>query len=290
MELTIDQAKAADIRSATPKNSPILFPVRQAPLSELTGLNDRGQIAIVREDTNTVLAVHGNRYKLIKNETVMNHLDNMIASMPTLNTDGVRIIDRISYAGGRMLRSYIFPAHQVKIGEGDITELRINVVNSYDGASNFNVSTGGFRTACSNGMVISETYGQYRNRHSSGFSAEFMQDRIAASLRNFEAAGEQWKAWANTRISDERAYQVIDKLCDNVRTHGKLRANLEKFWLTEKGNLGANYWALFNALTYWATHYEVQDRVKENESAVILDREKRVLQIIQQGEFKRIAA
>lgn len=288
-ENVIDITRLQDITRAKPKNSPILFPVIQKPLYELTGMYDRGLTAIIREDKNLILAVHGNRYKLIDNETVLDGIDKMIAKTQTLDTNGLIIEDQESYQGGRMIRSYIFPEHKVVIGEGDETQLRINVVNSYDGACNFNVTTGGFRLVCANGMVIGESFGQYRNRHSSGFNVEFMQDRIAASIQNFQHAGEQWKVWASTNVTDQQAYKIIDKLCDNVRTHGKLRANLEKFWLEEKAKLGANYWALFNALTYWSTHYEVQDRIKDNKSAIVLERERRVLQIIQQGEFKRYA-
>lgn len=285
-----DLNAARNLKSAMPKPDPnIFFPVEQVPLSALTGMEDRDLQAIVRTDTRQIIAVHGVRYKLVKNEEVFKPFDDLVRSTKNLDTNGMRIVDQTSYIGGRTIRSYIFPEHRIQIGRGrskDKVEMRLNVINSYDGSTNMRFNLGGFRIVCANGMVIGDEVANYTSRHTSGFSVMELKHRIAASLDNFLQVGEQWRLWARTPCTDKKALAVMTKIAGKSE---KLLADLMMFWDLEKAKLGDTMWALFNAMTYWSTHYGIRPHASDNASAVVLDREARIQRILKSDEFKAAA-
>lgn len=253
----------------------LFFPVGCQPLSELTGMPDRGLQAVVRKDTNTVLAVHGQRYSLIKNSEVYERVDAAIRESDVLDTNGMEIVDSIAYEGGRSIRSYIFPEHKISIGRGrrDVTNLRLNVINSYDGSTNLRINMGGYRLVCANGMVVGTDVSNYVARHTSGFKVDEVKQRVAASVENFVTMGNQWRKWSKEPCSDEKAIGLISEFA-----RGSLAMNNKLFdiWMNESKTLGKTMWAFFNALTYWSTHAEIKEASVPNAPAIILEREARV--------------
>ncbi|URQ88238.1 DUF932 domain-containing protein [Pseudoalteromonas sp. SCSIO 43088] len=267
--------KARDEAAKQHAAAGLFFPVGCQPLSELTGMPDRGLQAVVRKDTNTVLAVHGQRYSLIKNSEVYERVDAAIRESDVLDTNGMEIVDSIAYEGGRSIRSYIFPEHKISIGRGrrDVTNLRLNVINSYDGSTNLRINMGGYRLVCANGMVVGTDVSNYVARHTSGFKVDEVKQRVAASVENFVTMGNQWRKWSKEPCSDEKAIGLISEFA-----RGSLAMNNKLFdiWMNESKTLGKTMWAFFNALTYWSTHAEIKEASIPNAPAIVLEREARV--------------
>ena len=286
IESLLNNGNLAIAAQEAQQRTDIFFPVRQQPLTELTGIADKQLSAIVREDTNEVLAVHGKRYNLIKNELVYEGIDTLIRNTAALDTNGMEIQDKVAYAGGRTIRSYVFPEHEVRIGDNDVTQLKINVINSYDGSSNLRICMGGFRIVCANGMVVGETFGDFASRHTGTFSPLEVAPRIAASLTNFLQVGESWQHWAKTECTDAKAAAVIAKLAGKSVN---LTADLTLFWQAEKIKMGSTVWALYNAMTYWSTHYGIKEANKDNKSAIVQSREVRVAGVIRSDLFLEAA-
>lgn len=253
----------------------LFFPVECRPLSDLTGRPDRDLQAVVRKDTDTVLAVHGQRYSLIKNDEVYARVDSAIRESEALDTEGMRIEDSVAYEGGRSIRSYIFPEHKISIGRGrrDVTNLRLNVINSYDGSTNLRINMGGYRVVCANGMVVGNDVSNYVARHTSGFDVNEVKQRVAASVENFVKMGDKWRMWSKEPCSDEKAVGLIAEFS---RGSAKMNAKLFDIWLNESKNLGKTMWAFFNALTYWSTHADIRSASAPNAPAIVLERESRV--------------
>lgn len=268
------------------ENPNIFFPVEMFPLNTLTCVKDVGLHAVVRTDTNTILAVHGKRYNLITNYEVYRDVENAIKRVKGLDTEGVIIQDSLTNAGGKTIRSYLFPKHVVKVGQSDETLLRVSVINSYDGSCNFQILVGGFRIVCANGMVVGDTLGKYSNRHTSGYSTEVMQHRITAALEAFLAAGEKWKRWAKTPVTAADAVKHLEALAGESNA---LLRTLMGYWDEERAKLGSNLWALFNAMTYWSTHQSVKNSSADNKPAIILEREKRVGTILNSSSVFLVA-
>jgi len=266
----------------------LFFPVECRPLTELTGLPDRDLQAIVRKDTNTVLAVHGQRYTLIKNADVYDRVDSAIRSSEALDTSGMRIVDSVAYEGGRSIRSYIFPEHKISIGRGrrDVTNLRLNVINSYDGSTNLRINMGGYRVVCANGMVVGDDVSNYVARHTSGFQVNEVKTRVAASVDNFMRMGDQWRRWSKELCTDDKAIGLIKAFS---RGSAAMNTRLFDIWLTESGTLGKTMWAFFNTLTYWSTHATIKSASQPNAPAIVLEREARVSRFLGHPLFKAAA-
>jgi len=266
----------------------LFFPVECRPLSDLTGMPDRDLQAVVRKDTDTVLAVHGQRYTLIKNADVYERVDAAIRESDVLDTNGMEIVDSVAYEGGRAIRSYIFPEHKIGIGRGrrDITNLRLNVINSYDGSTNLRINMGGYRIVCANGMVVGTDVSNYVARHTSGFNVDEVKTRVAASVENFIRMGDQWRLWAKTECTDAKAVVLITEF---ARGSTAMNTKLFDIWLEESKNLGKTMWAFFNALTYWSTHAEIKPASQPNAAAIILEREARVSRFLSNPLLKDAA-
>lgn len=266
----ISLGNTKNVAAAQPETD-IYFPVQEYPLADLTGQPDRGYKAVVRTDTNEIIAVNGSKYKLMPNKDVFNVVDQAIKKASGLKTDGMYIKDSTAHMGATTVRNYVFPEHSVTVNKGDVTEMRITVVNSYDGASQFKMLVGGFRLICLNGMVAGKVINKYSGRHTSGLNIGDMGIRLSNGIHGFSELSETWKQYADTKCTDGQAAKIIGKMTasENVRN------SLMIYWLTEKATLGANMWALFNAMTYYSTHHKIS-RGKGNEAMTIVAREAEV--------------
>lgn len=284
--LDLEKAKAEAAKQHAAAG--LFFPVECKPLSQITGMPDRGLQAVVRKDTNTVLAVHGQRYNLIENSDVYDRVDSAIRDSDKLDTTGMRVVDSIAYEGGRSIRSYIFPEHKISIGRGrrDVTELRLNVINSYDGSTNLRINMGGYRIVCANGMVVGTDVSNYVARHTSGFNVDEVKHRIAASVSNFMDMGDQWQLWSKEECTDAKAIGLIEAFS---RGSQAMNAKLFDIWTNESRALGKNMWAFYNALTRWSTHADIKSASLDNAPAIVLEREARVSRFLSNPLIKAAA-
>lgn len=272
----------------------LFFPVKLVAAEDVApGFDCVGQQALIREDTNQIIKFHGANYSLVSNEEVFGRVDTLIRHQSGLDTNGMKIVDKLAYNGGRSYREYIFPEHQVRVtsgdgvpGVGDITELRISVINSYDGSSKVKVGVGGFRLVCLNGMTMGEKFGSFSSQHSKGFDPSSIAPRISCALTNFFEVGEKWKVWAGTFCSPAEADNII------LSVAGKSEAlfkQLQIFWHNEQIKMGSSLWALYNALTYWATHHQISEKCIGNKASIINVREARVAKVLRNKLFTEAA-
>jgi hypothetical protein len=265
----------------------IYFPVAQVTLNSIVddAINDNKRSAIIRTDTNEILGIHSKKYKLTPNEIVFDALDRALQNSDRLDLNGMTIDDKCAEAGSRTVRTYTLPEHNVEPTKDDVTEMRFTVTNSYDGSTNLNVKVGGYRLLCLNGMVSGSAFGEYRNRHTSLFSAEEMSAYLNAAVENFLLMGERWKTMVKTPVSDAEAAAFLVKFTGGTR----LTQTLMTYYVQEKQKLGANQWALFNALTYWSTHEQVKKTSLANRPIVVVEREKKVGIAINSPLFLKVA-
>ena len=81
-------------------------------------------------------------------------------------------------------------------------------------------------------------------------------------LQHFMSRKEVWQSWMQTRVTDNQVETFFKNTVakaftrQNQKTKHNERQleNLLGIWADESNNLGPNKWALYNTLTYWATH------------------------------------
>jgi hypothetical protein len=260
-------------------NGNIFFDVDIQPLNPLLplGMTDNGEQVVINKDDNHLIACHGKQYALLKNadafDAVQNTL-NALASKGKLDMDGAFIKDAVVQKGGKVIRQYFFPAHRVSVGSGDSVILRLVVINSYDGSCNCQVQAGGFRIVCTNGLVTGEKFLSLNARHSGEMDLTRMMRNVETAITSFSNMGLYWQQLIKTPLSDAHADKLLTALATENNTTSFAKFEMfDRLYREHKHDLGANYWAMYNTITAWSTHYKVNENNIANLENVRLKRE-----------------
>ena len=238
------------------------FPVEMMPTpNAVTGNPEPDAFQVVRTDTNTVLGHHGSRYKLVPHDDVVNSImDAVKESKITTNYDEPTI--SIFENGRKMRGEIIFPDLTIETQIGDYTRARIVFTNSYDQSWSFFQSVDALRLWCLNGCTTPDAVTRSRYKHTTFLNVDASAAKIKTGIDHFHTRKDTWQAWMKRTLSDDWVELFFKKTIakgftrqqsvENVNQ--KQMENLLRLWETEKNQLGNNQWALYNCLTYWATH------------------------------------
>lgn len=222
----------------------------------------------------------------IRNNQVINVVKNKF-NLDYQPIDGVNIIENMlvesgldltgmtrkyseAYDGGRYVVTYTLPAHEIDLGNGDVSILQLCHRNSGDGSWCFTLEVGYLRMVCTNGQVSIDQFTVFKTKHTPRMSPEHGASKIAAVLNGFEKERERWTAWKQQSITDMEAFRIFAKAAkfqidDQMSLHEILASKnysmsraMKYMWNqyqnNEKRDLGSNEWAAYNAMTHWATH------------------------------------
>ena len=236
------------------------FPVEQQPIHDQLGNIIAGHQAVVRTDTDQVLGVHGSRYKIVSHDDVVNSVLDGVKSAD-LSTDYEVSVDVLE--DGRKLRGEIlFNNLTVEPAVGDYVKFRVSFFNSYDASWSFSQQANGLRLWCLNGCTTPDTVARSRYKHTASINVEGAAAKVINGLEHFKSRKEVWQDWMHTRLEQPQIENFFKKtVCKAftrqqsvTKTNEKQLENLLSIWSDERSSLGSNKWALYNCLTYWATH------------------------------------
>ena len=235
------------------KDDSAYFPVGVEPLCIPTSNEGFKAVpsykAVVRLDTNEVLSVVGNGYKLTSNEEIFTAFETAI-SKSSLKTDGMTKQVSMKGNGSRTAIRYRFPEHEIELLSGDKQIMEIVALNSYDGSWAFQSMVGAYRMICCNGMVMGTDYATSYGRHTKNLDINMAADKLRIAAESYEYNVEKWREYPRISVSEEQAKVVISTISDSEKVQDSILSQ----YYTEAATLGFNKWALFNALTYWSTH------------------------------------
>ena len=252
----------------------LMFPVKQVPLSTLTGLKDRGQQAIIRRETDgnpTVLAVAKKKYKIVSNEEVFYPVQEILANR--LGTDFVKTSHLVGN-GEKAFQTYIFPNSSFEVGLNDVHSLKVDVINSYDGSCALTVNVSTLRLVCLNGMTMPDKVLHYHARHSRNFDKDGMLHAVDRSITAIDSVKDRWHEWSNYIIGVDEAERILKKLPVSKSTLEALKINFE----AQTKQTGWTLYSLYNVLTNWSSHYKIVN--SPNPNGVVLGREMSVRTLI----------
>lgn len=237
-----------------------VFPVETQEIYDARREPIQGHKAIVRTDTNEILGVHGSRYTMIKNCDVVSSIADAL-DRANISKDITMSIKSIE--GGRKMRGEIlFNDLTVEPAVGDYVKFRISFFNSYDGAWAFSQAADGLRLWCMNGCTSPIAAARTRFKHTQSISVEASAAKIQTGLQTFMNQREVWQSWMTTTVAQSTVEmffkatlaKAFTRQTTVTKTNEKQLEHLLKIWDDEKRQLGQNKWALYNCLTYWATH------------------------------------
>lgn len=275
-------------------NSPILFPVAERPVGWLANetqyCETQEHKAIVRITRHgpILLNIVGYGYKLVHNRELFHTVEDvMVDEMLPEHLDGVQVTDKVGSYGRICYRTYIFPnivCHLPNVRSN--IGFRIIVQNGY-GGSGLRIIAGAIDYYCSNGIVVGDYVSTYK-KHTSGLVVSDLTTRIKDALMHFTDAQKDWLRWTRTQVKHDPTM----KLFEAVATSKKMREGLVDQYAREVDARGPNLWAVYSALTYYASHADgnfVLRRTVEEQDTVaqtMLARELNVAKWIKTPEWK----
>jgi len=252
---------------------------------------DPTQKKLLRQDPVTdepiILATVGNKYQTVQNRELFGAVeDSMSRIVPAQYLDGATRSEKLSYGGAVGLHDYSFPQMRVAFNEADIS-FRIVARNGY-GTVAVNLFAGGFDGYCLNGCVWGVAEKHYR-RHTSGLQISGIDEVIQKAIENFWIEANRLKRLADidSPLNVEAFLQTLPKM--SKRLASKLRAQ----YVREADERGHNMWALFSAMTCYATHNNVvpmRNTGRDHDAATRIARSEQVAAWTRSKEWKALAA
>ena len=272
------------------------FTVAERPLFMVDGKTDLSAKvpefkALYRTDTCQVLSVVKNSYRVIQNEEVFDAVEqNVVQALGHSRLANAKIEDDIAKDGLLSMRSWVFPDIRVRsttTSKSDIA-FRIVAINGFGGIS-VKCFYGGVDFYCLNGLIVGEDYSVLAFRHTTKHMDTGVRfTPIRDSLEQFEEQSKVWLRWQNTYVEHEN---VMVFLSEKVESDSLL-STLENQIINEYAHRGQTLWAVYSALTFYASHNEgffaVSELAKGNEAAVMLKRQNAVKRMVNSPQWKEM--
>ena len=265
------------------------FSVRKEPLVGIKPeyMNEQfthidSHVALVREDNNQLLSVVGAGYKPVHHRTAFRTAENVI-QLSDLDITGITRETRCSHNGARAYSIYTLPEHRVNLGrKNDDVALTISARNSFDGSWSFTVEVGGFRFICLNMQVFANNFAIHKSKHTKGLNLQRVADKLSEAVKFYDQETELWQEMVDTKVAPDSAMGILAHLANSksAEAHLKNRLNISlygtqaildepdvirnktlsklwNYWIYNSKQLDTTAWALYNAMTEWATHGSV---------------------------------
>ena len=211
--------------------------------------------SIVRLDTNEIIGNVSSDYKVIPHKKVIENIEAVFAAnkveaeVHSVHTGGV--------TGHRMYVNYILPKLDIKVGN-DIYHPYVQAFNSYDKSMSFGTITGLFRSKCSNGILLGvrDTLINAKKHYQSVDLDDMILDIDAwfEQIMNYGSKLEKLLTLPIPGTVDDVDW--LDSELDKIFERKIHISDFKESGLIEKykKELGDNQYAIFNALTDFATH------------------------------------
>jgi len=236
------------------------------------------------DDEGNIISIVGQGYNVVQNGDIIPDYERAIYRSQLDTTDMKRDIQQ-SHGGARTVCTYTFPAHTIEVREGDAMELKISVLNSYDGSWKFMSLVGALRLACLNGQVIGDYFSSFYGKHTRSLDTDVAVEKLEHSLDVYMENAELWKQYPTTAVSELQAYNVFLNLAGESKVLLELLQTTHALYVEE---VGSNLWALFNTLTDWSSHAKFKN--KSNIASTIITREQKVRKVLPMLDDIRLAA
>ena len=234
--------------------------VREESLTTESGIIIPKQKAIVREDTNKVLSIHGEGYYPYQNHQLIELLDKVSQQ------SGLEIHRGGSFGDGQKVFIQL-KSNDLKLGD-DRIEGYITGINSFDGTTSLAFGPSNITISCQNTF-----FGAFRSMDTKVRHTKNMVMRVDDICRGLEKVVEEEtkmfediKMLSETRMTKESEDWVTRTLFNIMRDvdlndedsiSSVTRNKLSRFEVDLNGELkekGGNLWGLFSGVTKYTTH------------------------------------
>ena len=211
--------------------------------------------ALVREDTNEVISIVNDSYKLIRNKDLIDHLFRELATL----SYAFKIDSRHSFVNNcEMSLNIIFPELLFYDKQSEIA-FGVTVSNSYNTAKSVKVEFSGLRKVCENGLILNTILSSFCFKHTSGFTFEGLGTRLEEAQQFFPEIQERIHRLEHLPVTEALMEKVSEKISKRLAEQ-----------VIEEHEIGRlRQWELFNRLTNHISHDmepRLQSRYQESVS------------------------
>lgn len=215
-----------------------------------------GYYATVRKDTEEVLGMVGERYRIVQNHEAFAFIDQLLGSAIHFETAG-------SLHGGRRVWVLATLPADLEVG-GDVVRPYVLLMNSHDGSTAVVAATTPIRVVCQNTLnwALSSARQKFSIRHTEAVTHRVHEARRALDLsinyyEQFKLYGDQL---ASERCTERQLRSVLDELYPNGagdtassrtrRSRQQTKDRIAELFLTgqTRGNAPGSKWAAVNAI------------------------------------------
>ena len=253
------------------------FPVGKRPVVQSNQCDSKRFQWISRLDTDQDFQIVSPSYKILTHKEVVDAVEEGVRLSdlprdyvlttklyPTTSQHTNEVIE-----GGKLFGRVTFPSVKIEPLPRDTITFELLFFNSYDGSYSFQVIGQGKRQICSNGMVGNFNIVRETQKHTKNINTDSVAKHITSSVDIFYNSSDKYLRWSQQTITDEQATEFIKKYItktnnfdhntNQFKVNNKQTDLLVKLWIKNKYELGSNCWALYNAITEWASHPEGVD-------------------------------
>ena len=222
-----------------------------------------------REDTEEPIAIHGLRYNPVQYPTMIDKTRDMIERC-NLNAEGIQERIQVSPNGGMCLVEYNFPAAEYQTPDGDSGHIKVMALSSFNGVWSFILSLGFQQGACLNSQIfIRNPAAIYRARHTNKLNIDKGVHVLGQTANIIEDEISLWHDWYNQSVTRPEVFKIfmecsnfqgsLQELMDIYNEKGKTNNKTFDYLLNVYDKeyqpaMSSCFWAVYNAITAWATH------------------------------------
>ena len=267
------------------------FRVREAPVFSVLSAQPvelKDYKALVREDNDQSLAIVGKDYKVIQNDELFSTITENVQKQ--LGSTQCEVKDSLSHGGRICYRELTFEDLTVPSTVKSKADLHFNIVllNSF-GHTAIKIIARAIDFFCTNGMII-DSYIHHYWRHSKNLKVLDMKSFAVNATKTFAGTGKAWHHWQQVNITPEQAVQVLKEFKLSKKLQKNLLAQFEK----EVDMRGQTLWALYSALTYYASHnsslFPLRHTGVDHEATTLYKRSLKVQKWTSSEPFLKLAA
>ena len=225
-----------------------------------------------RTDNGQPIAIHGKRYKPVQYPDMIGRTRDML-ERSNLDCDSIKETIQVSPNGGMCLAEYTLPATSFKTPDNDYGSVKVMALSSFNGVWSFILSLGFQQWACLNSQImITNPASIYKSRHTNKLDIDAGVRMLGKTANVLETELELWQKMYSTAVGRPDVARAFAKTANYTGDFNVLRqdivdygkpVNVKNNCLTYlydvynnryRPNMGDNQWAVYNAITDWATH------------------------------------
>lgn len=224
------------------------FPVELQKLFT-TDMKESTRRAVVRLDTNEIIADVSNQYKLVNHDHIFQRVREYMDQFGQYD---------VSYHeeknGAKYLATFQFKDIGKDVAVGDNVGLKIVAANSYDGKSSISLQVMGLRLKCLNGMAIGERWFSANYRHSSTHVTDAGELKIFDLPKKDDVIlqfNKELERFSKLKLIEfEGQKDILETSRFLIESNVLPEKYLENLPKIEE----MNYWGIYNQATEYLTH------------------------------------